>query len=194
MTSMERSPNEHRLAEDHRSLDALIAQLCDALEELDVERSFARLDLVWARLAVHIRAEHLCLFPALLDAARQLSTDQGNTPQLDEVQNIINRLRHDHDFFMVELARAVNTLRQMMDSQDSDPVEEQLRGIQQMIAVLKARLAEHNQLEEEQVYRWPAALFDSAGQAQLAECARREIENRPPRFAGDGARQAVSHR
>lgn len=190
---MKPSAIENLLEEDHRSLDDLIAQLCTALDERDVERSFARLDLVWARLAVHIRAEHLCLFPALLDAARQLSTSQEGIRRFDIAQSLINQLRHDHDFFMVELARAVKTMRKMMDSQDSNIVEEQLLDVRQKIGVVRACLAEHNKLEEEQVYRWPAALCDSSRQAQLADCARREIENMPPRFAVDGARQAVLH-
>src|SRR5437763_10360911 len=123
---MEQSPIENRLEEDHRSLDTLVAQLCDALEECDVKGSFARLDLVWARLAVHIRAEHLCLFPALLDAARQPSTSAEDVACFDEAQSVINQLRLDHDFFMVELARAVNTMR-AIDAQDSDAAKERLR-------------------------------------------------------------------
>lgn len=168
---------------DHISLDDLIIQLCAALEERDVERSFARLDLMWARLAVHIRAEHLCLFPALLDAARQLSTSEEGAPRFDEAQGLINQLRRDHDFFMTELARAVNAMREMMNAQDSGASEERLREVRQTISIVKARLAEHNKLEEEQVYRWPAALLNSSRQAQLNECVRREIENLPSRFA-----------
>jgi len=181
--SMEQSPIENRLEEDHRSLDTLIAQLCDALEEYDVEGSFARLDFVWARLAVHIRAEHLCLFPALLDAARRLSSSAQGVPRFDEVQGAINQLRHDHDFFMTELARGVNIMRGTMSSLNPDVVRECLRDVRAIVSTVKARLEEHNKLEEEQVYRWPAVLFDLSRQAQVAECARHEIENMPPRFA-----------
>src|SRR4051794_25339917 len=108
---MEPTAIENLLEEDHALLNDLVVQLCSALEERDVDRSFARLDLVWARLAVHIRAEHLCLFPALLDAAQQLSTSENGIPRFDEAQSVVNQLRHDHDFFMFELARAVNTMR-----------------------------------------------------------------------------------
>jgi hypothetical protein len=180
---MEQSPIENRLEEDHRSLDTLIAQLCDALEEYDVEGSLARLDFVWARLAVHIRAEHLCLFPALLDAARQLSSSAKGVPQFDEVQGAVNHLRRDHDFFMTELARGVNIMREMITSLNSDVAREYLRDVRAIVSAVKARLEEHNKLEEEQVYRWPAVLLDLSRQAQVAECARHEIENMPPRFA-----------
>jgi DNA repair exonuclease SbcCD ATPase subunit len=180
---MKQSSLKNLLEEDHASLGDLIAQLCAALDERDVEQSFARLDLVWARLAVHIRAEHLCLFPILLDAARQLSTREDSAPQFDEAQSAINQLRHDHDFFMVELARVVNIMREIENSRESSMIEERFRDVQQTIISLKARLEEHNKLEEEQVYRWPAALLNSTRQARLAERVQREIENMPPRFA-----------
>jgi len=179
---MKTDTTENLLEEDHRSIDDFVAQLCAALEAQDAEQSFALLDLVWARLAVHIRAEHLCLFPALLDAARQPSTSAEDVACFDEAQSVINRLRLDHDFFMVELARAVNKMREIA-SQDSDAADERLRAVRQTISAVKARLAEHNKLEEEQVYRWPASLFDSSQQAQLAECVRRQIKNMPSRFA-----------
>ena len=180
---MRTSAIESMLEEDHAQLDDLIVQLCAALEERDVERSFYLLDLVWARLAIHIRAEHLCLFPALLDAARQLSASENGIPRFDEAQGVINRLRHDHDFFMVELARAVNTMRGVMSSKDSHTADGQLRDVQKTIIAVKVRLEEHNKLEEEQVYHWPVTLLDSSRQAQLAECVWREIENMPPRFS-----------
>lgn len=180
---MKQTSGEDLLEKDHAKLGELIAQLCSSLDERDVKRSFARLDLVWARLAVHIRAEHLWLFPALLDAARQLSTFESGIPRFDEAQSVVNQLRHDHDFFMVELARAVNMMRGMMSSRDSDVAEEQLRDVKKTVTAVKARLEVHNQLEEEQVYQWPATLLDSSRQAQLVECLQREIENMPPRFA-----------
>jgi hypothetical protein len=174
---------ETLLEADHESIEELIAQLSAALEGQDAEQAFARLDLVWARLAVHIRAEHLCLFPALLDAARQPASSSEDSTRFEEAQSVISQLRHDHDFFMVELARAVNALRGVMCSQNSEAVKECLREVRRMVSAITVRLAEHNELEEEQVYLWPAVLFDSTRQTQLAECARRELQNMPSRFA-----------
>lgn len=179
---MKHSLAEQRLEEDHRSLGDSIAQLCVALEDRDVERSFERLDLVWARLAVHIRAEHLCLFPAVLDAASEISAHDPVSTQLDEARSAIEHLRHDHDFFMVELARVVNAIRGLRSSHGSQMPEEMLRDVRHTINAVKARLEEHNQLEEEQVYRWPAAFLSPARQAQLDDCVCRELENMPPRF------------
>jgi hypothetical protein len=171
------------LEEDHASVGAQLAQLCVFLDEGNVERAFAQLDLVWARLAVHIRAEHLCLFPAVLDAARQLSTDEGDALRLDEAHSLINQLRHDHDFFMTELARAVNLMREMRSSQNSKLITEMFRDVRQAISIVKDRLEKHNNLEEEQVYRWPVMLLDSTEQAKLAAHIQQEIEKMPPRFA-----------
>lgn len=162
----------------------LIAQLCASLDARDVERSFARLDLVWARLAVHIRAEHLCLFPAMLEAAGQDSIRQAASPRLDEAQSIVNELRSDHDFFMDELASAVKMMREIKGSEDSGVTDERLREVRRMVIMLKERLEKHNRLEEEQVYRWPAALSNSQERAQLAERVQGELENMPPRFTG----------
>ena len=54
------------LADDHSAVDKLLLSVRAALEAQDASRSHAALDLFWARLAVHIRAEHLHLFPAVL--------------------------------------------------------------------------------------------------------------------------------
>src|ERR1044072_7340629 len=57
------------LVNDHAEVDALLRGLWDAFEGGEAEEVLAKLDYLWARLAVHIRAEHLHLFPALLAAA-----------------------------------------------------------------------------------------------------------------------------
>ena len=180
---MKQPSADNLLEEDHASVAGLISQLCLALDGRDVERSFARLDLVWARLAVHIRAEHLCLFPAVLDAARRQQARAGGAARLAEASAAVRRLKRDHDFFMRELAGAVKALRELRSVRGSAAAEEVLRGVRRTITAVEARLEEHNRLEEEQVYRWPAAVLDSDGQARLAECVRREIGNQPPRFA-----------
>jgi hypothetical protein len=46
-----------------------------------------------------------------------------------------------------------------------------------------ARLAEHNRLEEEQVYLWQSALLNEDARDDFRVRMRREIENLPPRFA-----------
>src|SRR5690242_4134902 len=101
------------LAHDHSELDAALADFVSALADGDAPRSLDALDLFWARLAVHIRAENLHLFPALLRAADAVrgSTPDASLPQPTEIRNLVAQLREDHDFFMIELAAAVKQLR-----------------------------------------------------------------------------------
>src|SRR5215217_4271194 len=97
-----------RLSDDHDAVSEVLDQLLTALENKDVQTSHSKLDLLWARLAVHIRAEHLHLFPAV--------TDRLTDSDLSEAQAIVKNLRADHDFFMHELARAIGVLRELPGS------------------------------------------------------------------------------
>ena len=83
---------------------------------------------------------------------------------------------------MHELAHAVNTLRELLAAPDGKTETERLQGLRQIINVVSKRLEAHNRLEEEQVYRLPAILLESAEQFTLAAHMRREIEDLPPRF------------
>jgi hypothetical protein len=57
------------LASDHDELDELLDKLFASFDASgSVEQIYQKLDLFWARLAVHIRAEHLHLFPLILGA------------------------------------------------------------------------------------------------------------------------------
>ena len=111
------------LERDHEELDGVLGELFLALDHGERDESFARLDLLWARLAVHIRAEHLCLFPAILGAPQTLLTGRGDAPNLEELQSAIRVLRSDHDFFMHELAGAVNLMRALKATSGADAPE-----------------------------------------------------------------------
>ena len=65
--------NDAILEHDHASLDQLLTKLDQELAEPSEDRAFELLDLFWARLAVHIQAEHLHLFPALVNASSKFS-------------------------------------------------------------------------------------------------------------------------
>jgi len=105
------------LSDDHHSVSEVLEQLLAALENKDVQTSHSRLDLLWARLAVHIRAEHLHLFPTVLNRLTE-TTDDPAVPGLSEAQSIVENLRADHDFFMHELARAIGLLRELRKTND----------------------------------------------------------------------------
>ena len=153
-----------RLSDDHEAVSKVLEHLLAALENNDVQMSHSRLDLLWARLAVHIRAEHLHLFPAVLD--RVAKSD------LSEAQAIVKNLRADHDFFMHELARAIGILR-----------EDKLTGVADIVRKVEERLATHNEIEENQIYRWSSTILSESEQLELLTRINAELNNRPPRFS-----------
>lgn len=171
------------LLDDHSEVGGLIHDLLAALEGKEKTQIFERLDLLWARLAVHIRAEHLCLFPSILGALGKFSNHSSiNAPSAVQVRKVVGRLHEDHDFFMVELAKAVNAARELVKGED-DPSADQLLEIEQRVFAVSDRLQEHNRLEEEQLYLWPESLLSVDERAELSARMRREIENLPPRFS-----------
>src|SRR4026209_3045759 len=107
------SQPSQRLAHDHTELDNLLKQLQQALADSDLEASHAKLDLFWARLAVHIRAEHLHLFPTVLGRLASNSADPAFSPTFSDAETSIEQLRADHDFFMHALAQAIGRLRDL---------------------------------------------------------------------------------
>jgi len=168
------------LTDDHSEIDTLTGDLLTALEEGDKLKVFARLDLLWARLAVHIRAEHLWLFPSILGAD---FSDRGSGPTYQEAQSAIDQLRLDHEFFMRELGTSVNSMRKHRHASDNEVVSEQFRRVRRSVIEIQTRLTKHNQLEENHVYKWVNVLLDEAGQSVLVARIRREIENIPARFS-----------
>ena len=158
-----------RLSDDHHAVSEVLDQLLTAMENNDVQTSHSRLDLLWARLAVHIRAEHLHLFPAV-------------TSRMSEAQTTVERLREDHDFFMRELARAVGILRELPRPLSSED-ESRLSSVLDVVLAVEKRLADHNDIEEQEVYHWAATVLTETEQIDLAARVNAELENRPSRFS-----------
>lgn len=152
------------LSDDHRAVAEIVNELLAALRDNDVAASFAKLDLMWARLAVHIRAEHLHLFPAVIESSAP------------DAESIVEQLRADHDFFMRELAGAVNILRE-------HPDETRLASIHNVIVEVDNRLSTHNEIEEKKIYHWANTLLTEPQQTDLAARMKAELENRPSRFS-----------
>ena len=171
------------LVDDHAGVDALFRDLWREFDRGDAGGVLEKLDYLWARLAVHIRAEHLRLFPALLAASeRRRRGGSDDAPSPGEVQTAVERLREDHDFFMRELAGAVNAVRELA-AREGAPDRERLRQIRGRVSAVADRLVEHNRVEEQQIYLWPAALLAETELDTLRAGVRREIENIPPRFS-----------
>ena len=145
-----------RLADDHVALDELLKQLHAALDRDDRRVAYAKLDLFWAKLAVHIRAEHLHLFPCVLNGE----------------DAVITQLREDHEFFMRQLASAIETIR----------TGEGLHDVRNMILEIEQRLAQHNEVEESDVYQRATTVLNAADLESLSQRISSELEKRPPRF------------
>jgi hemerythrin-like domain-containing protein len=179
------SEASQRLADDHAALDEVLSQLWKALDTGDVAVSHARLDLFWARLAVHIRAEHLHLFPAVINGLSRTSDEQTFALTLSEAQSTLERLRADHDFFMHELAQAIGILRDLLKATDRHAGDDGIRTVWDTILEIEKRLLRHNELEENRIYRWATTILNEQEQADLATRVNAELANRPPRFSLD---------
>ena len=169
------------LGDDHESLAELLIQLDSAFKKTNAVRAFDLLDLFWARLAVHIRAENLHLFPAIATAATSFFTGNGNLPTAEEAHNILLQLRSDHDFFMKELAQMIKAARELRECEGV--ARKETKELRQRLTEIRKRLETHNLLEEALVYTWPSLLLDQKSVAALRDSLRHELENLPPRFA-----------
>ena len=159
------SQAQQRLSDDHDAVSEVLEQLLTALDNRDIATSYSKLDLLWARLAVHIRAEHLHLFPAVVG-------------RLTEAQTIVENLRTDHDFFMRELARAVGILREVRNGDEAA-----LSAAAATVREVENRLATHNEIEEDQIYAQASIILTEPEQLELVAQINAELENRPPRFS-----------
>lgn len=173
-----------QLTLDHEELGTLLGEVCNALAAGDISRSHLRLDFFWARLAMHIRAEHLHLFPAILgELNKRPNVKIGVTPSLAQAEKVIEELRGDHEFFMQELASAIATLRDLLKNQHQLFAARKLEAVGAATIAVERRLAIHNLLEETEVYLWTRNLLSDAGQAALAARIQGELNNVPPRFS-----------
>lgn len=173
---------ERLLGADHEALDKLMKELLAALDHRDAETAFARLDLFWARLAMHIRGENMHLFPAIRHGLQDIAAQGNEILSSAETQEAIAQLRSDHDFFMHELAGAIKIMsdRHTEVRDDTSMIE----SVRQTIATLRDRLEAHNKLEEEMVYRLPAKLLGPEELSVLTGQILNELKNLPPRFRG----------
>jgi hemerythrin-like domain-containing protein len=168
-----------QLEADHNELDKLLKDVFTAISGADCAEVFQKLDLFWARLAMHIRAEHLHLFPALTSWAEQ--SDQKAVDAAD-LRELLKELRADHDFFMVALARAIKAMRLTFHFGNCT---ETLTFVCGLVEGVRDRLETHNQKEESQIY----SLASSNLQCDLAASLRRgialELSKYPHRFQAD---------
>jgi hypothetical protein len=163
------------LQHDHDDLGELLHDLKLRLGQNDLDQSFQLLDLFWAKLAIHIRAENLVLFPAILNA---VSSHKGE-PTSEEARAAVAVLRADHNFFMVELAEAIKIFREVQAGSKS---KDHLVEILARVNAVAERLESHNALEEGKVYHWPARMLDPTDQGVVDANIKKQLQNIPPRF------------
>ena len=156
------------LSRDHSEVDVLLDAALNKLALGVAADAFSSLDMFWARLAMHIRAEHLHLFPAVLKVSER--------DELPDIPETIQRLRADHDFFMHELAEVIKAMRS-----GATGVEVQIIP---RLEAIKSRLEEHNAIEEEKIYPLRHLLSVSETE-RLDRSIETELSNLPPRFAKD---------
>ena len=176
------SQASEQLINDHAAIDEVLKQLQTALRMGDVETVFAKLDLFWARLAVHIRAEHLHLFPTVLSSLGNATVKQQSAPSLDEAMSVVAQLRKDHEFFTHQLALAVAIMRELLTLPQHVIVPEGLSNVKKIVFEVEERLIKHNELEETQIYRWATMILSPEDQAKLEREITTELRKHPPRF------------
>ena len=164
------------LTHDHSEIDALIDQIIGLFSSGEPEPIYEAIDLFWARLAIHIRAEHLHLFPSLKEASRLLDAAQAAA-----IKNRVEELHEDHNFFMREMIGAIKTMRQIIA--DPDRVElSRLVEVKERIENVHRRLIVHNVKEETEIYSLVDRLLVPDAAIMLRTKIKRELDNLPPRF------------
>ena len=148
-----------------------MSALEDSLAVKEPVRIYRSLDLFWARLAVHIRAEHLVIFPAIRENTKTMN---DHKPYMEES---FERLRSDHDFFIKQLARAIKAMRLVPEFGNEVEIIEVVCGL---VDSIKQRLAEHDRFEEDHIY--PMVYGGAGDPDSIAARTLKELENLPPRL------------
>ena len=94
----------------------------------------------------------------------------------------MERLRADHDFFMHEIAQAVGILRDLLNATDRHALDYGMSTVRDAVLEIEKRLVIHNELEENQIYRWINTILNAQEQADLTTQINAELGNRPARF------------
>ena len=170
---------EQQLKSDHEELDRLLDNTFESLAKGDCTDAYQKLDLFWARLAMHIRAEHSCLFPRIQRLSQSLDTPADHN-RSEQLAVLLADLRHDHDFFMSELGRAVTALRLTFNFGNETETVVIVHTILEQVA---ERLRTHNLIEEKRVYTLltDSTLPEEEIQA-LERSIQKELDNYPQRF------------
>ena len=171
--------NPHNLlVDDHAYVDGFAGEIEASLRDGNIHALASKLDMFWARLAVHIRAEHLHLFPAILRAFNRGDAINPANASLAEVEASVAGLRADHEFFMRLLASAVSLTRE----EPKDLPSDSFVLIRNIVRAVETRLKTHNEIEETLIYPLTMGVLSEHEQVNLAGRIQAELMNRPKRF------------
>lgn len=172
------------LDHDHSEIEGLMAEFFHRLEAGDPMQCHHTLDLLWARLAVHIRAEHLHLFRVLLHEAEQSDPAAAarSRPRLETVRETLAHLRREHDVFMHDIWAVLKQLRSLHLPADGRMSAEARHDIREKVEAISRHLHAHNRREETEVYRWADEWLAPAERADLNEKMKAELAHMPPRI------------
>src|SRR5204863_3401568 len=121
--------------------------------------------------------------PAVLDGLTSNSAEPAFSPTFSDAETSIYQLRVDHDFFMHELAQAIGSLRDLLKATERHAVDDGIRRVRDTVLEIQKRLIVHNEIEENQIYRWVRTILNAKEQVDLATQIDAELANRPPRFS-----------
>ena len=69
---------------------------------------------------------------------------------------------------------------------DSSEDETKWTSVLDIVSSVKTRLENHNEIEEDQIYRWTDKILMKPEQIDLVTRINAELERRPPRFSAEG--------
>jgi hemerythrin superfamily protein len=67
-----------------------------------------------------------------------------------------------------------------------------LAVVAETVRQVAERLATHNEIEENQIYRWSSTVLSESEQLELLARINAELENRPPRFSEQAWRNQLT--
>lgn len=171
--------SEGLLDHDHKELDKILDSYFGALSQSNFERAYHYLDFLWARLGMHIRAEHVHLFPALLASFDVPESAPAFGPTREEAQAAIAQLRKEHDSFINDIWAALKPMRAILADADAS---HDTTFFREKIEEMNESLQAHNRREEAFMYRWVEGRLSPAQLADLHQKMQTELEKLPPRF------------
>ena len=83
---------------------------------------------------------------------------------------------------MHELAQAIGILRDLLKATDRRARDDGISTVRDTILEIEKRLLRHNELEENEIYRWATIILNEQEHADLANRVNAELANRPARF------------